>query len=83
MPAVAFILVALVCVGLLGFACACLVDDPIAALASVLASVSAAPALVAVWPLVVAVVGGAVMLVAAGAVAARARSPAGLQRFLL
>lgn len=82
-PAVALVLIALVCLGLLGFACACLVDDPAAAIASVLEGIAAAPALVAAWPLVVAAIGGAAGLLAVAAATARARSPAALQRFLL
>jgi hypothetical protein len=84
MPLVAFVLLAAVCLLVVGFACACLSDHPLQALAQVLGSGPALPPLVEVWSLL------ALVALAAGAfvratLAARARapSPAALQRFLL
>jgi hypothetical protein len=83
MPLVAFILLAVVCLALLGFACACLSDHHMQALDRALGAIPALPALVEVWSLLV------VLTLAAGALLARATtptcapSPAVLQRFLL
>lgn len=82
MPLVVFILVALVCLGLLGFACACLSDQPALALERALQVPALLPAVILVWALLV--LGGfsnALMMLSA--VPARGRSsPALLQRFL-
>jgi hypothetical protein len=82
MPLVAFILLAIVCLALLGFACACLSDQPMQALERALGAIPSLPALIEVWSLTV------LSLLAAGAAAAtvrprsRAPSPALLQRYL-
>jgi hypothetical protein len=82
MPLVVFILLALVCLGLLGFACACLSDQPAIALERAVQASALAPALVEVWPAVLFGLFGASLLVYAP-VCARARaSPEALQRFL-
>ena len=83
MPLVAFILLAIVCLALFGFACACLSDHPMQALERALGSIPALPALVEVWSLIALVALAAAMLVTAPRACARARSPALLQRFLL
>jgi hypothetical protein len=84
MPLLAFILLALVCLLMLGFACACMSDHPMQALKQALGSVPALPALVEVWSLLALAVLAAARLVT-GPLTARARapSPASLQRFLL
>jgi uncharacterized SAM-binding protein YcdF (DUF218 family) len=81
MPLIVFILLALMCLGLLGFACACLGDQPALALERALQA-PALPALVEVWSVVL--LGGfASALAASASVPARGRaSPALLQRFL-
>ena len=81
MPLIVFILLALVCLGPLGFACACLGDQPALALERALQA-PALPALVEVWRVVI--LGGfASALIASASVPARERaSPAFLQRFL-
>jgi hypothetical protein len=82
MPLVVFILLALVCLGLLGFACACLSDQPAAALERRVQAPALAPAVVEVWPAILFGVSAAELLVFAP-VAARGRaSPELLQRFL-
>ncbi|MGH3052742.1 MAG: hypothetical protein ACRDM8_07250 [Gaiellaceae bacterium] len=79
----AFILLAVVCLALLGFACACLSDQPMQALERALGAIPSLPALIEVWSLM------ALSLLAAGsAIAAirprsRSPSPALLQRFLI
>jgi hypothetical protein len=85
MPLIVFILLALVCLALIGFACACLSDAPVQALERALASLTTQPGLVEVWPF------AALALLAAAWVSSGARlerptgraSPALLQRFLL
>lgn len=80
----AFILLAIVCLALLGFACACLTDHPAQALERALGAIPALPALVVVWSLLtlLALAAGALL---AGTTTARARapSPSAFQRFLL
>ena len=82
MPLFVFILLALVCVALLGFACACLSDHPMQALDRAIGALAVLPAVAEVWP---ALVLGA--FAAAGLFAVRlspgAPSAAALQRFLL
>jgi protein-S-isoprenylcysteine O-methyltransferase Ste14 len=82
MPPLAFILLAVVCVAILGFACACLSEQPAQALERVVSTGSALPPLIEVWSLVfVAFVGTALLLVEARRAPSRA-SPVVLQRFL-
>ena len=84
MTLVAFILLAIVCLALLGFACACLSDQPMQALERALGAIPALPALVEVWAvLALLALGSAALFVAATTARARAQSPANLQRFLL
>jgi hypothetical protein len=83
LPLLVFILLLIVALLLLGFACACLSDHPMQAIDRVLAAFSAAPPVIAVWS-VQALALGLAMLLAAASVRAVARpSPATLQRFLL
>jgi len=83
MPLVVFILLLIVALLLLGFACACLSDHPMQAIERVLSSIPTALPLIQVWSLN-AVALSMLMLLAAGYVRAVARpSPATLQRFLL
>ncbi|MFN2470985.1 MAG: hypothetical protein ABR583_08355 [Gaiellaceae bacterium] len=82
MPLVVFILLVLVCLGLLGFACACLSDQPAVALERAMQGPALPPAVVELWPAILFGVFAAGLLVYAP-VAARSRaSPAVLQRFL-
>jgi hypothetical protein len=84
MPLVAFILLAIVCLALFGFACACLSDHPMQALERALGVVPALPALTEVWSLLaLAALASGVLLVTSTMARARAPSPAALQRFLL
>lgn len=84
MPLIAFILLAVVCLALIGFACACLSDNPAQALERAVASAGAMPALIEVWSYAaIAMLVGA--LSSWSLVVARPReraSPAQLQRFL-
>ncbi|MGH3102530.1 MAG: hypothetical protein ACRDN6_00310 [Gaiellaceae bacterium] len=81
MPHVAFILLALVCLALFGFACACLSDSPALALERALQGPTL-PALVEIWPLVVLALGGLLAAAVAVPEARERASPARLQRFL-
>jgi hypothetical protein len=83
MPLVAFILLALVCLALFGFACACLSDHPMQALERALGTLAALPALIEVWSVLTLVGAASGALLAAVTARARSPSPAGLQRFLL
>ena len=84
MPLVVFILLALVLLAILGFACACLTDQPIQALDRVIAALGHVPAVTEVWSLFApasSALAASVMLLLAARPAGRA-SPALLQRFL-
>jgi len=83
MPLVAFMLLAILCLALFGFACACLSDQPMQALERALGAIPALPALVEVWSLVALIALASAMLATAPMARARAPSPALLQRFLL
>lgn len=82
MPLVVLVLLGVLCVVLLGFACACLNDQPMQALERALAAIPAAPALIEVWSLAVALLAGAGALAATRGMAT-APTPAALQRLLL
>jgi hypothetical protein len=83
LPLIVFILLLIVALLLLGFACVCLSDHPLQAIARVLASIPAAPPVGEAWS-VQAIALAMLMLFAGGYVRAVARpSPATLQRFLL
>jgi hypothetical protein len=82
MPLVVFILLAVVCLALLGFACACLSDQPAQAVDRATSLGSALPALIEVWSLVFVALMGASFLVAVRERASSRASPALLQRFL-
>ena len=81
-PLVAFVLLLLTCLLMLGIACACFSDHPMQALERALAFIPALPALVEVWFVSLLALGAAV-LVASAQKRARAPSRAVLQRFLL
>ena len=83
MPLVVFVLLAILCLAFLGFACACLSDSPMQALERALGSIPAQPAQVEGWSLVALHAHGAAVLATAPRARARAPSPAVLQRFLL
>jgi hypothetical protein len=83
MPLLAFILLAILCLALFGFACACVSDQPLQALERALGGIPALPALVEVWSLVALLALASAMLATAPKARARAPSPALLQRFLL
>lgn len=83
MPLVVFILLALVCLAILGFACACLTDQ-IQALDRVVAALGHVPAVTEVWSLFApasSALAASILLMFAARPAGRA-SPALLQRFL-
>jgi hypothetical protein len=82
MPLIAFILLAIVCLALLGFACACLTDQLAQAVDRATSLGNALPPLVEVWSLVVVALLGGRSIVAARERAASRASPAVLQRFL-
>lgn len=82
MPLIVFILVAIVFLIAVGFACACFTDHRGKALESALAAVPSAPAPGFVWPLIVISLFGAAVAATAGRTFATSRSPADLQRFL-
>ena len=83
LPLVVFILLLIVALLLLGFACACFSDHPMQAIERVLAAIPAVPPVVQVWS--VNAIGLAMLTLLAGRyIRAVARpSPATLQCFLL
>jgi hypothetical protein len=84
LPLVAVILIALLCLVLLGVACACLSDHPVQALEKALAAVAAHPALIEVWTLLpLSLLGAWALLGPSTPPRARGPSFASLQRFLL
>jgi hypothetical protein len=81
MPLISFLLLAIVCLALLGFACACLTDQPMQALERATSHGQALPPVLVMWTAMLAA------LIGASSVAVRERpgsraSPAVLQRFL-
>lgn len=85
MPLLVFLLLAVACLALLGFACACLTDHPAQALERVVAAIAQMPAVIEVWSLLTFAAGLALITAATrrrGYGPSRA-SPALLQRFLL
>jgi hypothetical protein len=80
LPLIVFILLALLCLGLIGFACACFSDQPIQALQRAIAAIPAAPPVLQVWSFVAVLTAAAVVAMPGFAVARS--SPAALQRFL-
>jgi uncharacterized membrane protein YidH (DUF202 family) len=84
LPLCAFIVLAVVCLVLIGFACACLDENPAQALERAVASGGDMPAVIEVWSYVaVAMVLGALSVWTLAIVGSRERaSPARLQRFL-
>lgn len=83
MPLVAFILLTVLCLAILGFACACLSDQPLQAIDRALSAIPALPAVIQVWSLL-ALASAPLALFVLRAGCARSRSsPAVLQRFLL
>jgi hypothetical protein len=82
MPLIAFIMLAVVCLAIFGFACACITDQPAQALERAISVGGDLPAVIEVWsPLVVALMGAWFSIAARERATSRA-SPAVLQRFL-
>src|SRR5713101_5840715 len=83
LPFVVFVLVLLLAVMLVGFACACITDHPSQAVDRAIAIPAAAP-VTEVWPLLVLTLLGGMTLILTRPRTAQSRgSPALLQRFLL
>lgn len=82
MPLVVFLLLAVLLLMLVGFACACFSDGPMQAVERALASFSTPAALVEVWTPLIAVLLAMPLVFAAHSRAAGRSSPALLQRFL-
>jgi hypothetical protein len=82
MPLWAFILLAVLCLGLIGLACACMTDQPSQQIDRALDAISAAPALVEVWTFGFGALAMVVGLDVWRRRPSKARSPALLQCFL-
>lgn len=82
MPVVAFVLLAVICLTLLGFACACLSDQPAQAIERATSLGTAIPPLIEVWALLIASLAAIPLVLVAGERARSRASPALLQRFL-
>lgn len=83
LPAVVFVLLALVCFALLGFACACFTDHPMDAVVQAIAAIPLAAAVIELWPALVVGLAGVALVLVARRLPVASRSPATLQRFLL
>lgn len=83
MPLIVFILLAVVCLAVLGFACACLTDQPVQAIDRAVAAGAALPPLIEMWSLLVVALGGAGVLFVHARRAPSRASPVLLQRFLI
>jgi hypothetical protein len=82
MPLWAFILLAVLCLGLLGLACACATDQPGQQIDRALGAISAVPAVIEVWTFTFGALAMFVALDVRRRTARNARSPAVLQCFL-
>lgn len=82
MPLVAFVLLAVICLALLGFACACLSDQPAQAIERATSLGAAFPPLIEVWAVLIASLLMAPFVLVAGERGRSRASPALLQRFL-
>ena len=82
MPLIAFVLLAVICLALLGFACACVSDQPAQAIERAASLGAAFPPLVEVWALLIASLLVAPLVLAPGERGRSRASPALLQRFL-
>jgi hypothetical protein len=80
LPLIVFILLAIVVLMLIGFACACLTDDPMQAVERALSFAPALPDAVGVWATLLAMLTTSLLIVRTSAAVGRA-SPALLQRF--
>jgi hypothetical protein len=81
MPLIAFILLLIVVLLMLGIACACMSDHPAQAIERALGSIPAAPAVIEMWSVAIVLMLGSFVLVRPRRLASRS-SPATLQRFL-
>lgn len=81
LPLIVFVLLAIVVLMLLGFACACLTDDPMQTVERALTFVPALPGSVNAWATLFAVLATSLLLVAQTSAAGGRASPALLQRF--
>jgi hypothetical protein len=81
LPLIVFVLLALVCLGLIAFACACLSEQPMQALERAMSTGAALPPLVALWALLIASLAAVPRVLLAGDAARSRASPAALQRF--
>jgi len=82
LPLIVFILLAIVCLLLIGFACVCFSDHPAQAIERAVSVPAATPAVIEVWSLVVlSLFAAPLVLTRRGGGFGRA-SPAELQRFL-
>lgn len=82
MPLIAFVLLAVICLALLGFACACLSDQPAQAIERAMSLGAVFPPLIEVWALLIASLLVAPFVLVAGERGRSRASPALLQRFL-
>jgi hypothetical protein len=82
LPFLVFILVLVLAVVMIGFACACIADHPGKALDRAVAAIPAGTTVIEMWPLIVLLLAPALMFIAAPRRAQARASPPLLQRFL-
>lgn len=81
MPVVAFILLAVVLLVMLGIACACISDHPAQTIDRAVGAIPAAPAVIEIWSVMTVLMFASFIVVRPQRLASRS-SPAALQRFL-
>ena len=82
LPLIVFVLLLLLVVMLVGFACACLTDHPMQSIERALSGLASMPAVLEIWTFVAAMLVMATFVVQRQRVASGRASPALLQRFL-
>jgi hypothetical protein len=82
LPLIVFILLAVLCLLLIGFACACFSDQPAQAIERIVSAAAATPAAIEVWSLVILSLLTVPLVGARRAGGFGRASPAQLQRFL-
>jgi len=82
LPLVAYVLLVVILVMLVGIACACATDHPMQAVEKAVSAIPAAPAVMEAWPVMVLGCFAAALVLALPVAARERASPAFLQRFL-
>jgi hypothetical protein len=82
LPLIVFILLAILCLVVIGFACACFSDHPAQAIDRAVSAPAAMPAVIEVWSLVILSLSAPLLVLTRRVDGSARASPAQLQRFL-